>query len=161
MSAPLYWIAANVVADEFPAIDEALAEPDGLLAAGGDLSAETLLDAYRRGIFPWYSDGQPILWWSPDPRSVLDLDKLRVSRSLRRRINSGIYRVTIDQAFEDVVKCCSEPRETQSGTWITADMQAAYGELRRLGHAHSLECWHDRELVGGLYGVAIGQVFFR
>ncbi len=157
---PLYWIATNVVSENFPTTDEALKEPDGLLAAGGDLTADTLLDAYRRGIFPWYSEGQPILWWSPDPRSVLQLDALHISRSLKRRIQSGIYRVTIDQSFEDVVECCSAPRKSQSGTWITADMQAAYCQLHRLGHAHSVECWHQQKLVGGLYGVGIGKVFF-
>lgn len=144
----------------FPDVSGALREPDGLLAFGGDLSPQRLVRAYRRGIFPWYSTGQPILWWSPDPRAVLFPDRLHISRSLRRTLRRGEFRVTLDHRFEAVVEACSEPRADQDGTWITPDMQAAYASLHRLGIAHSVEVWHGRELAGGLYGVALGRVFF-
>jgi leucyl/phenylalanyl-tRNA--protein transferase len=145
----------------FPPIAAALAEPNGLLAAGGDLSPDRLLAAYRSGIFPWYSEGQPILWWSPDPRMVLYVDELRVSRSLRRRVRRGDFDVRIDSAFVDVIEACARtPREGQRGTWITPDIVRAYGELHRRGYAHSVETWRDGELVGGLYGLALGKLFF-
>jgi leucyl/phenylalanyl-tRNA--protein transferase len=145
----------------FPPIAAALAEPNGLLAAGGDLSPDRLLVAYRNGIFPWYSEGQPILWWCPDPRMVLYVDELRVSRSLRKRVRRGDFEVRIDYGFRDVIEACAQtPREGQRGTWITSDIVRAYCELHRRGYAHSIESWRDGVLVGGLYGVALGQVFF-
>lgn len=138
-----------------------LAEPEGLLAVGGDLSEERLLLAYSLGIFPWYSEGSPILWWSPDPRLVLFPDELKVSRSLRQTIKKNIYTVTMDTAFEDVIKKCAEVhRADDGGTWITPEMAEAYIKLHRRGHAHSVESWHDGELKGGLYGVALGGAFF-
>lgn len=135
-------------------------EPNGLLAAGGDLSAERLLEAYRSGIFPWFEAGQPILWWSPDPRMVLFPDSLYISRSLQKALGKPEHRVTMDSAFSDVIACCAQPRGDSHGTWITAEMQRAYTELFDLGFAHSVEVWRDTELVGGLYGVALGRVFF-
>ena len=146
--------------DPFPPVEFALREPNGLLAAGGDLSPARLLDAYARGIFPWFGDEDPLLWWSPDPRMVLLTGELRVSRSLRRVIQSGRFHVTLDTAFDDVVRGCAEPRPGQEGTWITADMMEAYSRLAALGWAHSVEAWVDGELAGGLYGVAIGRMFF-
>jgi leucyl/phenylalanyl-tRNA--protein transferase len=162
---------------DFPPVETA--SPEGLLAVGGDLRVERLLAAYRRGIFPWYSDGQPILWWSPDPRAVLFPDKLSISRSLHKTLRAGKFRVTFDQRFRDVMRACAEPRRTRmykcrerqdaesdrrehtgAGTWITAAMIEAYTELHRLGHAHSVETWRGAELVGGLYGVALGGAFF-
>jgi len=145
----------------FPPIAAALAEPNGLLAAGGDLSPDRLLAGYRHGIFPWYSEGQPILWWSPDPRMVLFVDEVRVTRSLAKRIRSGTFEVRVDSAFRDVIEACAEaPREGQRGTWITPEIIGAYCELHRRGYAHSVESWRDGQLVGGLYGLALGRVFF-
>jgi leucyl/phenylalanyl-tRNA--protein transferase len=157
----LHWISQRAEPDDFPPLERALKDPDGLLAAGGDLSAQRLVTAYRKGIFPWYSEGDPILWWSPDPRMVLFPPQLKVSRSLEKNIRNGRFSVTVNQAFPDVIKHCSAvPRRGQDGTWITADMQAAYIELHLGGIAHSAECWHQGRLVGGLYGVAVGRVFF-
>ncbi len=147
-------------ADRFPPLEQALADPDGLLAAGGTLDAERLIDAYRQGIFPWSSEGQPLLWWSPDPRMVLFADEFRVSRSLRKRIREGLFEIRVDSAFDDVMAACAEPREGQAGTWITEAMRRAYGDLHRRGYAHSVEAWREGRLAGGLYGVAIGRVFF-
>ena len=147
-------------ADRFPPLEQALADPDGLLAAGGTLDAERLIDAYRQGIFPWSSEGQPLLWWSPDPRMVLFSDEFRVSRSLRKRIREGLFEIRVDTAFDDVMAACAEPREGQAGTWITEAMRRAYGDLHRRGYAHSVEAWRDGHLAGGLYGVALGRVFF-
>jgi leucyl/phenylalanyl-tRNA--protein transferase len=146
--------------DPFPPVDRALRDPNGLLAAGGDLSPARLLDAYRRGIFPWFGDEDPLLWWSPDPRMVLLVDELRVSRSLRKTIRSGRFQVKADRAFSAVVRACAEPRAHEEGTWITTEMRAAYARLAALGYAHSIEAWQDDALVGGLYGVAIGRIFF-
>jgi leucyl/phenylalanyl-tRNA--protein transferase len=152
------WLDAK---NGFPPVETALREPNGLLAAGGDLSAVRLLDAYRRGIYPWYSEGQPPLWWSPDPRMVLFVDEFRPSRSLRRRVARRDFDVRVDTAFGDVIDACSRaPRKGQDGTWITADMQRAYAHMHDLGYAHSVEAWRDGELVGGLYGLALGKVFF-
>lgn len=138
-----------------------LADADGLLAVGGDLSEERLLLAYAQGIFPWYSEGSPILWWSPDPRLVLFPGELKVSRSLRQTINRQVYRVTMDTSFAEVIGHCSAvARKRETGTWITEDMQAAYIRLHAAGYAHSVESRQDGELVGGLYGVALGSVFF-
>lgn len=145
---------------DFPLVNKALREPDGLLAVGGCLSQHRLLNAYRHGIFPWYNPGEPILWWSPDPRLVLFPDKLLVSRSLRKTLNKNIFSVTFDQAFSEVIAACADPRKDAAGTWITAEIYAAYKRLHQAGFAHSVETWFDGELVGGLYGVALGQVFF-
>ena len=145
----------------FPSPERALAEPNGLLAAGGDLSPQRLLAAYRRGIFPWYSAGEPILWWSPDPRMVLFPDELKISISLAKTLRKANYEVRLDTAFGDVIgSCARKPREGQPGTWITREMQAAYGELHRTGYAHSVETWIAGKLAGGLYGVAIGRAFY-
>jgi leucyl/phenylalanyl-tRNA--protein transferase len=146
--------------DPFPPVELALRDPNGLLAAGGDLSPERLIDAYRRGIFPWFGDDDPLLWWSPDPRMVLPAGELRISRSLRRAVRSGRFHVTLDTAFTEVVAGCAEPRPEQDGTWITPDMIDAYARLAALGFAHSVEAWADGRLAGGLYGVAIGRMFF-
>ncbi|WP_150047991.1 leucyl/phenylalanyl-tRNA--protein transferase [Methylomonas rhizoryzae] len=144
----------------FPPLALALSDPEGLLAYGGCLSPQRLLNAYRHGIFPWYGPGEPILWWSPNPRLVLFPDKLQVSRSLRKTLRRQTFDVTFDKAFSTVMQECAAPREGQQGTWITQDMLAAYSELHRLGYAHSVEAWHDGVLAGGLYGVTIGRVFF-
>jgi len=156
----LCWLSRHARVDAFPPVSEALTEPNGLLAAGGDLSPERLLAAYRRGIFPWYQEGQPILWWSPDPRAVLTPGALKVSRSLRRSLKNRRFELRIDTDFDSVVAACAEPRDYGGGTWITAEMAEAYGLLHRLGWAHSFETWQDGQLVGGLYGVGIGRVFF-
>jgi len=142
----------------FPPTSNALAEPDGLLAVGGDLSPERLIAAYRQGIFPWFEEGQPILWWSPDPRSVLHPSEVRVSRSLQRATRR--FDLVADSAFAEVMDACAAPRGSDASTWITADMKAAYCHLHELGIAHSMEAWQDGQLVGGLYGIALGRVFF-
>lgn len=144
----------------FPDVRQALKQPNGLLAVGGDLSLERLTNAYRRGIFPWFGVGDPILWWSPDPRTVLIPDEVHVSRSLRKRLRRRGYGMTMDRTFERVIRACSAPRDSQSGTWIVPEMIRAYENLHRAGFAHSVEAWEDRRLVGGLYGVAIGRAFF-
>ncbi|MEX6503830.1 leucyl/phenylalanyl-tRNA--protein transferase [Pseudomonas zhanjiangensis] len=154
----LTWLQRDSL--DFPPLDKALRDPNGLLAAGGDLSAERLIRAYRHGCFPWYQQGQPILWWSPDPRTVLLPSELHVSRSLRKVLRQQYYQVSFDQAFAEVIKACAEPRAYADGTWITEGMQSAYLELHRRGHAHSVEVWHAGKLVGGLYGLAFGQLFF-
>ena len=145
---------------EFPPIEQALTEPDGLLAVGGDLSPQRLLNAYQHGIFPWYTEGEPILWWSPDPRFVLFPEKLKISRSLRKTLRKHVFEVRMDTAFEAVMRACAESRPNQQGTWISEEMLQAYIRMHQLGFAHSVECWQDGQLVGGLYGMAIGQVFF-
>ena len=144
----------------FPPIDQA--SPEGLLAVGGDLRPERLLEAYRHGIFPWYSGDQPILWWSPDPRTVLFPDKLHISRSLNRSLRPSLFSVTLDRCFRDVMQHCAgrRPQYPDSGTWITAEMLEAYQRLHELGYAHSVETWQEGQLVGGLYGVALGGAFF-
>ena len=151
------WLDDN---DPFPPVEAALVEPNGLLAAGGGLSAERLMDAYGRGIFPWFGEEDPVLWWTPDPRMVLRLDDLHVSRSLRRTLRSGRFTVTLDTAFDAVIRGCAGPRVDEAGTWITREMLAAYGDLAARGHAHSVETWLDGTLVGGLYGVASGRMFY-
>lgn len=144
---------------EFPDLDEA--DESGLLAVGGDLSIERLKLAYSKGIFPWYEDGMPILWWSPDPRMVLFPDKMIISHSLKQSIRKQQFTVTIDKAFEKVIKNCAKtPRKGENGTWITNEMRNAYNRLHEAGYAHSAEAWLDGELVGGLYGVAIGKAYF-
>ncbi|MDD5363984.1 MAG: leucyl/phenylalanyl-tRNA--protein transferase [Gallionellaceae bacterium] len=146
--------------DPFPALALALADPNGLLAAGADLAPERLLAAYRQGIFPWYGPGEPILWWSPDPRMVLVPDEFKTSRSLAKRLRRPDCQVRVDSAFERVMRLCAEPRPGQKGTWIVEPMVRAYCRLHELGHAHSVETWMDGELVGGLYGIAIGRMFY-
>lgn len=154
----LTWLNRDTLT--FPALSKTLREPNGLLAAGGDLSPERLIAAYRHGCFPWYQDGQPILWWSPDPRTVLLPDELRVSRSLAKLMRQGRYRVSFDTDFAAVISACAAPRAYADGTWITEPMQAAYRELHARGIAHSVEVRAEGELVGGLYGLAIGKLFF-
>ncbi len=146
--------------EPFPPTTEALDEPNGLLAAGGRLDTPTLLQAYRSGIFPWFEERQPVLWWSPDPRSVLFPSELRISRSLRKRLRSDCFTLTSDQSFEAVMRACAAPREGQRGTWIDASMVEAYCSLHEEGYAHSVEVWRDGKLVGGLYGIGLGGVFF-
>lgn len=144
----------------FPALNQALEDPDGLIAVGGDLSSERLLAAYRQGIFPWYEDPQPILWWSPDPRTVLFPDRIHISRSLRKALKKGGFQVSMDRDFSAVIGQCARLSATRTGTWITPDMSQAYRRLHQLGWAHSVEVWRDEQLIGGLYGVAIGKAFF-
>ena len=152
------WLGAK---SPFPPLSAALTEPNGLLAIGGDLAPARLLAAYRAGIFPWFSEGQPILWWSPDPRMVLHVDEFRVSRSLGKRLRAGTYETRVDSAFRSVVQACADtPRAGQGGTWITPVMIDAYCALHRLGYTHSVESWRDGQLVGGLYGLALGRMFF-
>lgn len=161
------WLPAELV---FPPLESALREtdgpnghsgPNGLLAAGGDLSPTRLLAAYRRGIFPWYSGDQPILWWSPDPRMVLIPGELRITRSLAKTLRNTAYEIRLDHDFAAVIRACATtPRDGQPGTWIVPEMQQAYRELHRLGYAHSVETWIDGKLAGGLYGIAIGRAFF-
>jgi leucyl/phenylalanyl-tRNA--protein transferase len=148
------------LSDPFPPVELALTDPNGLLAAGGDLSAARLLDAYAHGIFPWFSEDDPVLWWSPDPRMVITPGALHVAKSLRRTIKSGRYRVTLDRDFRGVMAGCAEPRRDHDGTWITGDMVEAYHDLAELGYAHSVEVWSGDELAGGLYGVALGRMFY-
>lgn len=161
MSLRLPWLSSDPDAP-FPPVETALRDPDGLLAAGGDLSPQRLLNAYRRGIFPWFSEGEPILWWSPDPRTVFRTDGVHLSRRFRRQLRGSGWVARADTAFVDVVTACAAtPRPGQDGTWITADMRQAYAELHRLGHAHSVEVFDgDARLVGGIYGVAVGRMFF-
>ena len=149
----LTWLGSG---QGFPPVEKALKEPNGLLAAGGDLSAPRLLEAYRRGIFPWYSRGEPLLWWSPDPRMVLYCAELKVSRSLGKSLRNKGYEVRVDTAFRQVLKGCS----SRKATWLGAEMQAAYQALHQSGHAHCFETWLEGDLVGGLYGVAIGRMFY-
>jgi leucyl/phenylalanyl-tRNA---protein transferase len=146
--------------DPFPPLTQALREPNGLLAAGGALDADRLLSAYRSGIFPWYGEDQPVLWWSPDPRMVLFPAEFRLPRSLARRMRRGGHEIRIDTAFETVMRACAAPRRDSAGTWITGDMISAYCTLHRMGHAHSVETWIDGELAGGLYGIALGRMFY-
>jgi len=144
----------------FPAVETSLDEPEGLLAAGGDLSIERLVRAYREGIFPWYSEGEPILWWAPDPRFVLIPEQIKISRSLGKNVRNNNFEIRMDTAFEQVISiCASQPRKDQPGTWITDEMRQAYIDMHHAGHAHCVECWNEDELVGGLYGVHTGQVF--
>ena len=149
----LAWLESK---DPFPPVERALKNPNGLLAAGGELSVERLLDAYRRGVFPWYSGGEPVLWWSPDPRMVLYCAELKISRSLAKNVRNKGYEVRVDTDFAAVLEGCSERPQT----WLGGDMKKAYLRLHRSGYAHSFETWHGGELVGGLYGVAIGRMFY-
>lgn len=145
----------------FPPVEQALRDPDGLLAVGGDLSPPRLLNAYAHGIFPWFSHGQPLLWWSPDPRMTFDTARFRLSSRLRRDLRRSDWAIRADTAFDAVVAACAHaPRPGQDGTWIVPAMRRAYGDLHRLGHAHSVEVWEGEALAGGIYGVAIGRMFF-
>ena len=156
----LTWIDPDDPVIAFPPVSEALEEPDGLLAAGGDLRPERLIAAYRQGIFPWYEEGQPILWWSPDPRAIIRTDQLHISRSLQKTLRKDHYRVSFDTAFSAVVEACSQPRRGSNGTWITHEMLQAYTTLHHMGHAHSVEVWNDEgELTGGLYGIMLDNIF--
>ena len=154
----LTWLKRDTLT--FPPLAKAMREPNGLLAAGGDLSADRLIQAYRHGCFPWFSEGQPILWWSPDPRTVLFPAELHISRSLGKLLRKQRYEVSFDRDFAAVIQACAAPRDYADGTWITDDMQKAYIELHARGHAHSVEVWDNGELVGGLYVLAMGQLFF-
>jgi len=156
----IHWISRDDPVDSFPDVEQAFGYPDGLLAAGGDLSLERLVYAYRHGIFPWYSDGQPILWWSPDPRCIIYPREFHVARRLRRSLAKSNFSVRFNSDFDSVVERCAAHRPGQDGTWITDDMRIAYGQLHRQGWAHSIEIVHDGALVGGLYGIAIGKAFF-
>ncbi|NVK37796.1 MAG: leucyl/phenylalanyl-tRNA--protein transferase [Gammaproteobacteria bacterium] len=158
MSHPIYWLNEDPCL--FPQHKYALKDPNGLLAAGGDLSIERLLYAYSLGIFPWYNSNEPILWWSPSPRSVIRPSQFKPSRSLAKFIRKGLYTVTSDTCFADVMRSCAAPRNDQNGTWINQDMIKAYTKLHEIGFAHSVECWQNDELIGGLYGIAIGKAFF-
>ena len=146
--------------DSFPAVETALDEPGGLLAAGGGLSVRRLVDAYGKGIFPWFNEGDPILWWCPDPRMVLRPREIQLSRTLRRRLRRADFTVTADTAFADVLSACAAPRAGESGTWLVPAMRRAYRALHAAGHAHSIEVWMDGTLAGGIYGVALGRMFF-
>jgi leucyl/phenylalanyl-tRNA--protein transferase len=154
------WLSPADPPEAFPDVSHALTEPDGLLAAGGDLRSERLLAAYARGIFPWFEKGQPILWWSPDPRCVLWPQRLHLSRRLRQQLRNSSAELRFNTAFGDVIRACAGRRRSQQGTWITDDMVAAYERLHRDGWAHSVEIWEANDLVGGLYGLCIGKVFF-
>ena len=154
------WISSDDPPEAFPDVNRAFDVPDGLLAAGGDLSEARLLYAYSHGIFPWYSDGQPILWWSPDPRCVIRPAGLHISRRTRRSLSKSGFAVTFNAAYDDVLASCALDRPGQDGTWITDEMRFAYRQLHLSGWAHSVEIWSDTELAGGLYGLAIGKVFF-
>lgn len=156
----LHWLNPDSPPDAFPPVERALNDPSGLLAAGGDLRPQRLLSAYRRGIFPWYSEGQPILWWSPDPRCVLFPEEFQCSRTLAKRLRNAAFEVRINTAFDAVMRACGDPALRPEGTWIIEEMLDAYQQLHTLGHAHSLEIWRDDALVGGLYGVQLGPVFF-
>jgi len=146
--------------DRFPSVDRALDQPNGLLAAGGGLSVARLIEAYAHGIFPWFSDGDPVLWWAPDPRMVLPTDAVHISRSLKRRLRRDDYTVTMDRAFREVLEACAAPRRDAPGTWLVPSMKRAYQRLFDAGAAHSLEVWMDGSLAGGLYGVALGRMFY-
>jgi leucyl/phenylalanyl-tRNA---protein transferase len=154
------WLQKTDPPTALPPSSRALVEPNGLLAVGGALTPEWLIHAYRRGVFPWYSAEQPILWWAPDPRAVLIPSEFRISRSLARSIDRRGYETRVNTAFADVIKACAGPRRGMPGTWITPEMHEAYLLLHRRGLAHSFETWHDGRLVGGLYGVGLGRVFF-
>ena len=154
------WLTTDDPPDAFPPVESALREPDGLLAAGGDLSTGRLLEAYRHGIFPWYDDGQPVLWWSPDPRCVFSRGDLHLARRLKRELRRSTAEVRFNTAFVEVIRACAGPRRYEQGTWITSDMITAYERLHRDGWAHSIEVWQDDTLIGGLYGVVIGRALF-
>lgn len=155
-----FYLANHDDVTPFPPVDCALDEPNGLLAVGGRLSSQRLLLAYRHGIFPWFSEGQPILWWSPNPRAVLFPEQFKISTSLRKTLRSNRFRVTFDCAFSRVIAACAAPRKAALGTWITQEMVQAYQHLHQQGYAHSVETWYQDQLVGGLYGIQLGKLFF-
>ncbi len=157
---PIYWLSEAQDPEFFPDPNEAETEPDGLLAAGGTLSERRITAAYRQGIFPWYSEGQPVLWWSPNPRAVLFPDQIKISRSLKKTLKKERFQIRFDSAFKDVIRQCAAPRDDTTGTWIMPEMESAYCHLHEKGVAHCVETWRDDRLVGGLYGIAIGQVFY-
>jgi leucyl/phenylalanyl-tRNA--protein transferase len=157
MNARVPWLGPG---DPLPSPDRARRRPNGLLAAGGGLSVARLVEAYRIGAFPWFNDGEPVLWWHPDPRTILPTDRVHVSRTLARRLRRDDYHVTIDRAFAAVMRACAAPRRRERGTWITEEMVEAYGALHRAGLAHSLEVWQGDDLAGGIYGAALGRAFF-
>jgi len=158
MTTSIHWLDQNT--DAFPHYQYAMEEPNGLLAAGGDLSPRRLLSAYSLGIFPWYNPGEPILWWTPDPRSVVYPNEFKPSRSLKKLINRKTFTVTMDTCFSDVITLCAQPRRNEAGTWIDKDINKAYNQLHEIGFAHSVEVWFEGKLVGGLYGIALGKAFF-
>ncbi|HMN46662.1 MAG TPA: leucyl/phenylalanyl-tRNA--protein transferase [Povalibacter sp.] len=160
MRGSIVWLSERDSPDTFPPVDRALREPDGLLAAGGDLSPHRLIAAYRRGIFPWYSQGQPILWWCPDPRAVLFPGEFKLSRSLAKTLRNKGFETRLDTAFTSVIQACGSVAVRPGGTWLSPEMQAAYVSLHEQGYAHSVETWYEGRLVGGLYGVAVGRMFF-
>jgi leucyl/phenylalanyl-tRNA---protein transferase len=160
MKGSIVWLSERDSPQAFPPVERALQEPDGLLAAGGDLSPPRLIEAYRRGIFPWYSRGQPILWWCPDPRAILRPQELKVSRSLAKTIRNRGFETRVDHSFREVLRQCGSSELRPGGTWLSPEMRAAYLRLHRLGYAHSVETWRGDQLVGGLYGIALGRVFF-
>lgn len=153
----IFWIAED---EPFPALDKANGVPNGLLCASRDLSPMRVLEAYKLGIFPWYNPGEPVFWWSPDPRMVLRPSEFKLSRSLRQRMKRGGYEIRLDTSFSEVMQACSDPRDGQAGTWIGSRMMQVYGQLHEAGYAHSVETWINGELAGGLYGLAIGRVFY-
>ena len=156
----VYWLSTDDPPDAFPAIGNSMEEPNGLIAAGGDLSTLRLLAAYERGIFPWYEEGQPVLWWSPDPRCVIYPDKVHIPRRLARTISTTPFTLTANRAFEAVIDGCASPRRYTDATWITSAMRQAYVGLHTQGYAHSAEAWDGDSLVGGIYGVVMGRIFF-
>lgn len=156
----IYWVQDNILATSFPPLEKALRDPDGLLAIGGTLSKNRLLDAYSKGIFPWFNHGQPVMWWSPDPRCVLFPKEIKISKSLAKRIKQGCFKITYNTAFWDVINECAAARKGIHDTWITDEIKEAYFNLYKMGYAHSVECWQENKLVGGLYGIAMGKIFF-
>lgn len=160
MKKTILWLSSTDPPDRFPPPEQALDDPPGLLAGGGDLSSARILAAYRQGIFPWYSPDHPVLWWTPDPRMVLFPKEFRCTRSLAKTLRNGGFTTSVDVAFPQVIDACAAPREDGGGTWITSEMRKAYVQLHQLGHGHSLEVWRGGALVGGLYGVRLGGVFF-
>tara|TARA_B100000029_G_scaffold254775_1_gene251573 strand:- start:2401 stop:3132 length:732 start_codon:yes stop_codon:yes gene_type:complete len=164
---PLYHVKKNKIANDFPDITDALKNPNGLLAIGGDLNKIILLNAYKKGIFPWYSEGEPIMWWSPNPRCILKPYKIHISHSLKKSLRKKLFEITFNKNFIDVINECSAKRNHESrsnlavnDTWITSDVKKAFISLHKSGYAHSVECWYNGELVGGLYGIAMGKIFF-
>ena len=156
----LHWLDPRNPHQPFPPVHLAMRDPNGLLAIGGDLSMPRLMRAYSQGIFPWFNPDEPILWWCPDPRAALPPSQMHVSHSLRKRIRRQDYAVTLDRAFDQVLEACAAARTKSRGTWLGNDMQSAYREMHRNGHSHSVEVWREGRLIGGLYGVALGRVFF-
>ena len=156
----LTYLDPNFSKQPFPDVHNALKNPNGLVAVGGCLSPERLINAYKQGIFPWFNPGDPLLWWSPDPRLVIFPEQLHISKSLHKTLRRQVFQISMDTAFTEVIKACADPRSKETGTWLSPEMQTAYIRLYQEGYAHSIEAWQDNKLVGGLYGLAVGQVFF-